>query len=112
MYVFISIGGNESLSCEGFKSDLDTPLFIGIGAVTITLITITIFMTIIIIVLMRGKVQLQMKLETSKINQNLTENMKIIYEEIKPGPVNRSPPSPTLNTRENSAYGCAQRVCT
>ena len=68
MYVFISIGGNESSSCEGFKSDLDTPLFIGIGAVTITLITITIFMTIIIIVLIRGKAQLQMKLETSKID--------------------------------------------
>ena len=110
MYVFISIGGNESSSCEGFKSDLDTPLFIGIGAVTITLITITVFMTIIIIVLMRGKAQLQMKLETSKIKQNSMESTKIIYEEIKP--VNRSPPSPTLNTRENSAYGCAQRVCT
>ena len=51
MYVFI--GGDESSSFvnECFKSDLETPLFISIGAVTIILFTITIFMTVIIIVL-------------------------------------------------------------
>ena len=106
--MIISIGGNENSFCECFKSDLDTPLYVGIGAVTIILFTITIFMTIIIIVLMRGKGKLQMKLETSKIHQNLMENTKIIYEEIKP--VNRNPPSPTLNTQKNSAYGCAKRT--
>ena len=72
-------------------------MFIGIGAGIIILLTM-ISSIIIIVALIRSKAKLQKELET------LMGNTKIVYEEIKPVN-NHLPPSPTLNTRENSAYG-------
>ena len=96
MYIKIlfSIGGGESSSCEYLKSDLDTSLFIGIGAGMITLL-ITSLSIIIIVALIWSKAKLQKELET------LTVNTKVIYEEVNNHPSH----SLALNTQENSAYG-------
>lgn len=95
--MFVSIGDDIS-SRECIKSDLHISLFIGIGTGAIILL-IMIVSIMIIVVLIRGKARLKRELN------NLMENTKTIYyEEIKPAN-NYFPPSPTLNTQENSAYG-------
>lgn len=72
-------------------------LFVGVGALMIILLIMIASITMIL-VLIRGKANLQKELE------RLTGNTKIIYEEIKPVN-NHLPPSSTLDTQENSAYG-------
>ena len=93
--ILFSTGGGESSSCEYLKLDLDTSLFIGIGAGMITLL-VTSLSIIIMVVLIRSKAKLQKELETLTAG-----NTKVIYEEVN----NHLSPSPTLNTRENTAYG-------
>ena len=93
--ILFSTGGGESSSCEYLKLDLDTSLFIGIGAGMITLLIMSLSI-IIIVVLIRSKAKLQKELETLTAG-----NTKVIYEEVN----NHLSPSPTLNTRENTAYG-------
>ena len=64
------------------------------------ILLIMIISIVVIVVLTRSKAKLQKELET------LMGNTEIVYEEIKLKSVNNHiPPSPTLNTRENSAYG-------
>ena len=79
-------------------------LSIGLGIFLIIFSLSTIALTVTVIVLIKEKSKLQKELETTK-----EQKASVIYDEVKP--LNNTS-SKCYIVQENSAYGCAKKMCT